>query len=319
MEETATPRSFAGLRLSALTEIVLFFIITTAIAFIFGFNVNYFGISPHPFWLALILISTQYGTMEGVLCAIVCTLVYLFGPTPMRNILQDRYDYFFLLAKEPLLWFVMAVFLGELRNRHRRDKSLLQKEVKEAHAHEESIGAAYSSLKRIKEALELRVASETQSAFSQITAIKDIEQQDVESVLRGGMELIRIIMAPMKFSIFFVENNSLIKAIDQGWQEDDTFSNSFSEESLLYKEVVINNHTFSSQAQSSEEIEKECIIAIPILLKSQNRVIGMIKMEDIPFMRLKTSSIEAIHSIGEWIAKSYNKIKRAEEESAESK
>ncbi len=127
IEQIGRYPKFLGLRLVAWIEMLIFFCLMFAIAFIFRIPFNYFSVSPHPFWIIVILMAAQYGTNEGLVAAIISTCVLLLGPLPTQDILQDRFQYFFILVKTPLLWFIAAVIFGELRKRQIRERDHLKK------------------------------------------------------------------------------------------------------------------------------------------------------------------------------------------------
>jgi len=93
-EEERPPAKLLGIRVSALVEIASFFFIMFLISLFFGLDFNFFSASPHPFWIVVVLISTQYGTTEGLIAALSAFLIFLLGPYPERTILQETFVYF---------------------------------------------------------------------------------------------------------------------------------------------------------------------------------------------------------------------------------
>lgn len=308
MIKTDRPSKLFGMRTSALIEIAAFFIILTLGALLFGKPLNYIQVTPHPYWIVVILISAQYGTVEGLLAAFVASIFYFLGTFPERNILQDRSEYFYLLAKTPILWFVSAVILGELRMKHIRETAELQKKADEAKEQEKKIAESYSALKKIKERLEMRVASEMQTTLAMITTFKRLEERGKEGVIQGAFELTKTLIAPEKFSIYLLEDGELKKVAAEDWEKSDHYAHQFNTESPLFNEIVRKRNMVSYSTSNLEILGKEGVVAVPIIDPSTKEVFGMIKVEQIPFLRLRTSVIESLKTIGEWVGKAYNGI-----------
>ncbi len=74
------PKKFIGIRTSAWVEIFAFFIILTFISYLSSLPFNFFNVSPHPFWIVVVLMAAQYGTLEGLLAAFIATLFLSLGP-----------------------------------------------------------------------------------------------------------------------------------------------------------------------------------------------------------------------------------------------
>ena len=301
-------RTFLSLRVSAFFEILFFFLVTTLVAFLLQVPFNYFKASLHPFCILVILMAAQYGTGEGLLADIVSVVIWLLGPLPERSIMQERYQYFFLLAKWPLLWFLSAVILGELRNKHLRETKELKKIVDQSQAKEAQMADAYMSLKNIKEHLELHVTSETQTILNGINAIIKLKQMPQEDFLKGAIDLISALLYPEKFSIYFLEHEELVKVAQKGWDPQDTFSLTFPKSSAIYQELIEKNNTLSLEKSRLDLLGKEGVIAVPITDKKTHKVLGMIKIEQIPFIRLKTAFTESVSLIGEWIGEAYQNL-----------
>lgn len=305
--------TFLGLRVSAWVEIFCFFIITTLIAFFAGISFNFFGVCPHPFWILVLLISAQYGTVEGIVAAIVSSLVLLAGPLPLRSILQDRSEYFLSLTASPLEWFVAAVILGELRMKHIRERNTLIDAALEAKEREQKIADAYQALKKLKERLEMRVASEMQTTLSVINGFKDLEAKGKEGIIKGAAELTKSLVAPEKFSIFLLEPDGLKCVYKNNWKEDDPYVNEFPPASLLYQEIVEKRRLVSVQGSDPRILNDQGVLAVPLMSTKTRQVFGMIKLEEIPFLRLRTTAIESLHSIGDWVGSAYANTLEKEE------
>lgn len=299
---------FLGIRVAAWVEIACFFLLCLAIAFFTGTNFNFFSISPHPFWIVVILISVQYGTLAGLLAALVATIVYLAGPLPKHNILLEWSEYFFLLAKLPLLWFVSALILGELRMKHIRERDRLRVIAYETEEREKKLAEAYEGLKRIKERLELRVASEVPTTLMILEAFKKLEECKKDEIIPRACELIKILISPEKFSIFLLNLNQLEVVKTEGWEAKERYAGSFASTTPLFREIVEKKRVVSLTTSDIDSLGTEGVLAAPILASPTSKVIGMIKIELMSFHQVKLVTIETLQFIGLRIGKAYERL-----------
>jgi polysaccharide biosynthesis protein PelD len=306
-------RKFLAIRLSAWIEMISFFFVLFIIAFLFGIEFNYFNVSLHPFWILVILMSAQYGINEGLMAACISSIILLIGPLPPQSVMEDRYEYFFILAKMPIFWFISAVILGELRMRHIRERDKLKEEALQAEEKEKKVAESYEALKKIKELLEMRVSSDRQTALMEIAAFKELEEGSKEDIIRGACDLTKVLVAPEKFSIFLLESRELKYRVSEGWDPDDHYLKSFGPDSALFQEIVEKKKVISIQTTDHKVLGEEGVLAVPIIAIKSGKVLGMIKIEEIPFLRLRTTEIESLHMIGEWVGTAYANFLKKEQ------
>jgi len=310
---------FLGLRRTAWIEISIFFCVVLILDQFLGHGNRFFTVSPHPFWIIILLISVQYGTNEGVVAALLATLVLLLGPVPTQSASQDRFEYIIYLTKNPLLWFVTAIFIGELRVRQIKEIDDLNYALSLAEEREATIAESYESLKKIKENMELHIAGEMQTALKAYQVFKKLESLSKEEILLGAKDLISVLINPKKYSVFAITPRGLEMITAEGWQEKDSFTEIFLATTVLYREIASRQRVLSViNLEDRDLLENEGVLAAPIFDPEGGEVFGMIKIELIPFLQLKVTTIETLKLIGEWIGKAYsNKLtfERAKEAS----
>lgn len=301
------PKIF-GIRSSALLEIVLFFAIMLVLDWFvvtyhadWGWGSRYSLIEPHPFWIIILLTAVQYGTGAALIAAIAATLAYLIGNIPPQALDQDRYSYLLAIAKLPILWFVAAVFLGEIRQRHLRERAQLVDDLAESEARENTIATSYARLRDLKENLELRVAGQFRSTIEAYRAAKDMEKLNTTDVLGGIQRLVSSVLNPEQFSLFLTADNRLDSTIQYGWVND-ARPNSYPSTHPLYNAVVGNTQLLSVANSEQERIlQGDGVLAGPLLDTESGEILGMLKVERLGFLDLNLSTIETFRTLCEWI------------------
>lgn len=299
LEEKST---VMGLRASALFETVAFLLVMLVCNYFFGAGDRFWGVEPHPFWVIVVLIAVQYGTSEGVMAAVLASVALLFGNTPEQQLNQDMYAYLYEILHLPVLWLIGGVVVGELRQRHVREREYLQKELAEARKREEVIAESYHKVKTLKERLELKIASQLRASVNTYRAARAIEKTHPSDVLQGVQELVRSVMQPEKFSVYLLGNDGLTSTVTYGWQEGDNFPQHYSPTDSLYKEVVGNQHVLCIANRDHERILKDQgVLAGALVDNETGEINGMLKIEKIGFLDLNLSTIETFHAICEWV------------------
>jgi GGDEF domain-containing protein len=311
--ERQAPR-LLGLRRAALLETLALLAVLLAIDWGLLAGDRFALVSPHPFWLVVLLITTQYGTGEGLVAALFATLALLTGNLPEQRLDQDLYQYVFRLTVEPTLWFVAAVTLGELQGRRRRERDGLQDELAASKEREATIAQAYRQLDRLKQNLEARVAGQLRTVFTTYTAAKSIEKLGVGEVLVGISELVRSVMNPEKFSLYLLNGSILEAAANEGWSGDDRYARDFDAGSLVF-ESVVGRRQFLCAAESSDDkvLAGEGVLAGPLTSVETGQIVGMLKIEQLGFLDLNPTTIQNFRILCDWIGTAFANAERYEE------
>lgn len=306
------------IRRAALLEIALYLGAALALdVFIFD-GTRFRDVAPHPFWPIVLLIAAQYGTTEGLIAAGAATLALLGGNIPPQSIAQDRYDYLLAILREPVLWFVAATLLGELRMRHVRERMALDRALDDARRREEALRAAYTRVAALKDSLETRVASQLRTAMTMYSAARSLEKQDTSLVLLGVMEVVRTVMNPEKFSLYLLREDVLEVSIAEGWKPEDPFTRVFRAESRLFQEVILGQRVVCAASEADEEVlRKEGVLAGPLMDNENGDVLGMLKVEVLGLFELHFTNVQTFRVLCDWIADAYVNARRLELAAAE--
>ena len=87
------------------------------------------GSMPHPFWIPVLLMSSQYGIMGGLFATLAATALFFVSGLPVQSATQDFYAYAGIVAAQPCAWFGTALILGGLRSLHIHHQTELQERL----------------------------------------------------------------------------------------------------------------------------------------------------------------------------------------------
>lgn len=296
------PKKKMGINVSAFVEICIFFIIALLLDYYFYQGNRYWDLAPHPFWLIIILISTQYGTNEGLLAALISSLALLLFNMPEQNIHLDLYAYAFMVMQKPLMWFVTAVIIGELRNRQFRELQNLYSMALKNKDELVRITEAYDHLNQLKDRLESEVASQLNTAINLYQTARSMEKLNTTQVLLQSRKLISQILDPKQYSLYLLNDNTLQAAIQNGWEKDASYIRNFSDDSSIFQAIVGERKFLNITRIEGEMIlREEGVMAGPLISKESDAVLGMLKIEQLSFTQLNLSTVKSFEIICEWI------------------
>lgn len=309
-------KRFLGLRVTALVEMLIGFVVLTLIDYIFFTGNRFWDVNPHPYWIVVLLIAAQYGTGEGLMAAILATLFYLVGNVPPQGDGISHYDWLFSISINPILWLIAGWVLGEVRQRHIRERNVLIREVDDSHQRENLIASSYNFVKTRKESLEVQVSGQLLSSIDAYRAAKSVETLDPKSVMQGVERLVKSVLGPQKFSLYIFHENKLSATIIHGWSAEDKYSQEIDSFSPLYQAVVGQRELLVIANEQHEiALDGQGIMAGPILDPDTGRVIGMLKVEQMDFTSLSLNTVETFRALTEWIgtalinARNYQTVK----------
>ncbi|PZP83994.1 MAG: hypothetical protein DI582_09865 [Azospirillum brasilense] len=305
-----------GLRTSAIIETVLMLIAFVVVDAIFFDGTRYWDVNPHPFWVVVILIAAQYGTAEGIFAAAASSLFLLIGNIPPAPEGVDHYDHLYEIAINPILWFVVGWGLGELRQRHIRERNQMRKDLEDSQQREELISDSYKFVKNRKESLEVQVSGQLTSSIEAYRAAKAVETLDPKSVMQGVERLVKSVMSPQKFSLYIFHDSKLSATILHGWHPADGYAQEIDSYSPLYQAIVGQQDTLVIANEDHEAaLDGQGVLAGPIIDPDTKRVVGMLKIEQMDFISLSLNTVETFRALCEWIgtalinARNYQTVK----------
>lgn len=306
-----------GLRVAALLEIILLLGALVLGDQLLGKGDRFTSLSPHPFWIVVLLIAAQYGAYEGLLAALAASLVVLWPPLPGLQFGEDIFDYGFRLGLNPAMWLAAALLIGELRSAADRRAFALQRQLKEAEERETFLAGAAERLATANRALEDRVAGQLRTVAQLYEAAKAIEKLGPGDVLLGIAGLVRAGLNPAKFSVYLLNDGHLEAVFNEGWDADDSFTRLFASNTALYQEVVTHRRRLcAAYAKDQTVLENEAILAGPIQSAETGQVVGMLKIERMDALDFNMGTVENFRVLCEWIGTAYARARLFERVSA---
>lgn len=299
---------------SAIAETFIFLSVVTLLNAAIG-NGNYLSnISPHPFWIIVVVITLQYGVNEAIAAAVLSSIFLVLGHLPEQFLTETMYEYTLRILSLPFFWIITALVLGSVRTRQIKELRNLKEKLKKSKQAAKTITEGYKSVKQLKENLELRLAAEKCSILTVYEVAKSLETTNPNEMSAAITRLVNIALSPIKFSIFRAHENGLYLDISYGWKDMDSYNTKFSPQTAIAMFMLQKQSpVLSVTSEEDEEILMgQGIIAGPIVDKRTGKIFGMLKIEEMKFSDIGSRTRETFLLVCEWIAYVYTNQEKYE-------
>ncbi len=144
--------------LVALVEILLLMVVPGLLDYFWTGFPSLAETQPHFFWLPVLLLSLQYGTVSGLLAAGVAITISALLGWPDQEVGENHFNYMLRIWAQPVLWLLAALVLGQFRMRQIEQKQDLARQVAELSSQRTAISDYATNLRTRCETLEREIA-----------------------------------------------------------------------------------------------------------------------------------------------------------------
>jgi hypothetical protein len=157
---------------------------------------------PHPYWIPVLLMSTQYGVMGGLFATLAAIASYFLTGLPVQFATQDFYAYAGVVAGQPCAWFGTALILGGLRTLHIHHQAELQGRFDQTQRAADDLADGLEGAVGEIERLERRIALDTTTLTSLTHSLAKLELSDRASLLASIIDVVHHSVGATNFAIY---------------------------------------------------------------------------------------------------------------------
>jgi hypothetical protein len=194
------------------------------VALLIALNVTVFkgnipaGGMPHPYWIPVLLMSSQYGMLGGLFASVVATTAYFVVDAPPQSAALDFYSYAGTVAGQPAAWLATALILGGLRSLHIRHSRDLTGQLEEVTAVVDDLSEGLESALAEIRNLERSIAVDTSSVAAVLRSLARLDTTHRRAAAASFADLIRHGVGASSFAIYLREQDGFeaAHAVDSG-------------------------------------------------------------------------------------------------------
>jgi hypothetical protein len=236
--------------------------------------------NPHPYWIAVLLLSLQYGTVSGLLAALLAIAGSVLIGLAEPEIGESYFAHLVRAWTQPVLWLLMALLLGSFRMRQIEARDDLQREAEELQTRSLALVEHVGHLKQRCETLERQLAARTTTdAQRLLDAMVRLEDDDATQRRDAFDATMQAAFAGCQASLFAVRDARLELVCHSRWPAGTRRREVWPAGDALVDAIVIETRAVSILSARDEAVlGGEGLIAVPVR-GAEGRAVGMLKLE----------------------------------------
>ena len=264
-----------GALLELVALVAVIFIIDWAIP-----SIDIAAIEPSPYWIPVLLLSLQYGTVAGLMAAAAATFAHILNGFPEQGIGESLFPYLLRIWSLPILWIGVSLLVGQFRLRQIEVKQELRHQLTERSKERDSLAGYAESLQSRCARLEREIATSGSPAGGQLlTALSSLNDGLVD-VQAAFAQLCNAAYPGAAMSLFALTGQGLRATATTNWHDADPWPRTIMPETPIYRVIVGDRRPLSAlTAADDAALAGQGLAAAPIVATDTGRVIGMIKIE----------------------------------------
>ncbi len=290
-----------------------FFILETLLGFAILLAIDLFliknstafeHITPHPFWIVVLLIAVRYGTLQGIFAGSFAAVAYVALASGTASAEFSRFSFPHGPYNLPFFFILTGGVLGEIRGWHKKMHDNLQKKYEDKARGLECLSVEHEALCDSKHELDKRVAFQATTMVSLFEKLTNLEQLQPLQLYQNIPDLLADQLNVTRSSVYLLRNNKLEMVARNSNYEDglpDVVDLDFGMmgEVVKNKSLVTINQMLAEDHNEFDAIEQ--IMAAPILRKDET-LLGIINIERIPFFDYNSNSVRIFEVLAYWVS-----------------
>lgn len=243
-------------------------------------SVDVAGLEPSPYWIPVLLLSLQYGTVAGLLAAGAATAAYVLNGFPELGIGENLFTYLLRVWALPILWIGVSLLVGQFRLRQIEVKQELRHQLTQRQAERDSLAGYAADLEARCQRLERQMTTRGPSTGGAVLDALNTLQNPSANLADAFGAVAQNAFPGGQLSVFAVTPSGLEGVVQSGWPDNAHWRSEIPSTDGLYRAMVSERQALSALTRGDEAIlGADGIAAHPIFAADSNQVIGMVKLE----------------------------------------
>ncbi len=264
------------------------------------------------FWVPILLIAGRYGTAPAAFTGVLCSLSYFY----LVSLEQFLLGIFELTGNDKVMLFTfifVALFMGQMYDRMKNRLIKLSHEHAELTTQFENLQLHHESLQLANQELEKKVIGRQSTFNSLYEMARGLESLDEAGLHKGVMELVRRFLFAERACLYLYDSDK--KPALQGtigYGVDDTARltsrcahNSLLQAALKAETPLVFRGPHEAQAKAPDGV----LMAAPVRLLTTGETVGVICVDDMPFLAVNAGNLRLLGIIADWTAQSLEKAR----------
>jgi len=288
-----------------------FFILETLIGFAALVAIDFFAgkgdwgfahVSPHPYWIVVLLIASRYGTLQGVFAGSCGAVLFIVLTGNLQAGAHASFPHGPYLL--PFFFILAGGVLGEVRSWHKKMHDKLQKQFAEKSKNLDELTVEHEALLDSKIELDKRIAFQSTTMVSLFEKLTNLEQLQPEQLYQNIPDLLADQLNVTMSSVYLVNRNKLEVVARKGsggshLPDVVDLNSGMMGEVVRTKGMVTINHMLAENDEDFHSVDM--IMSAPILRKDET-LLGVINIEKIPFFDYNGNTVRIFEVLAYWVS-----------------
>jgi len=301
---------------SPYVELVIAFVLIDLINFLFfRSNPCFLNLTPHPYWLIILLIASRYGFMPGFLSGVIAAFHFLgvqFDHFPTKTDLEYFIEiHGFIL---PSAFVFVGMVLGEMREKQLMEISGVKEDLSKKNATVKNLEEQIEATEKARRNLENRIVGETTTVKTLYETAKHFESLKEEEIYTGCLEMLVKHLQVEKVSLYTIEGDHFVLKSAQGWGKEEMVEGKIPLAGSLLGLVVQEQRLLTVkdilQMSGSGRYSAQygnTLALVPIRLED-GKPFGVVNIEKMDFLALNKTNLQLIELVVNWAGKAIEQI-----------
>ncbi len=239
------------------------------------------NLQPSVYWLPVLLLTLQYGTVSGSIAAVVAiAATFALSTMPEQGVGENEFTYRLRILAQPILWIGTAVLLGQFRMLQIAAKSELSERVAELEAQGRTLADYATRLRGRCDALEREIVARPPADGAGILNALAVLRSGT-GPQEGAISQCLAACAPGGTASLYARTPvGLQRVLSAGWPDGASWLEVIPQGHPLFSALVDGRRSLSVLAAADEAaLAKQGLVAVPVIDLASGRVSGMIKIE----------------------------------------
>ncbi len=290
-----------------LTEIGVLYAIVVPIEMAVG-QLGSFGVHPHPYWLIVLPMAAARGVVAGMITSTIALGLYAVGAARAIEG-DDLFTYGNML--EPILFYAVAFFTGELRDEMELKKRKLERRLEDVDARNMRLRQERDVLSDANRELEKRIVDDSAQFGNLIAAAERIERSGKHAVYELALEMVEEHCGAAASVLMLLEDGSLDYLAHRGWPDDELGDRLEAARQSDFVERAIAQGVAVNGFRPDETPPTSGPLVVAPLFDQGGMVRALLCLDHVPVSRLNEATITLFLGIADWVSAALARLVRA--------
>ncbi|MEC8025735.1 MAG: diguanylate cyclase [Myxococcota bacterium] len=301
-------------RLDSIFETLAGYLILLGINYYwFRDQLGWVDLSLHPYFVVVLLISSRYGTVDGIVAGSVgAALLTAFKMQVYPEVFKDASGLLDLQQMYvPYLLILLGAVLGEVRQVAEEEVDTLSQRLKVMRSDLEHITSENKQVRRYNEDLQERIASSTETSGAFYEAAAKVQSLALDDAVVAILDMVVRFVDADQCAIYDKLEGGWKLRQESGWSDIDEFERQLPNDEPILQLVATGRVT--SVLDVGDDARTEILLAAPILAEGKSdkpQVVAAITIQSMPLQSMTAGAIRTLSGIAEWSSRVFSTANR---------